>query len=1011
MKKWAVLWAFTGSILLAPGQAIPEKNTSHTTVYFRAQGNYFQVPRGDSARSWQNLLLKGVNLGVALPGKFPGQFSLSKSQYRRWIEQIGAMNANVLRVYTILPPAFYQVLWQYNQDSNHRPLYLLQGVWAEAPEDKDLYNAAFSESFHREIRQAMDVLHGKAQLDPLPGKASGNYTFDVSPYLIGIILGREWEPDVVHRTNQKREARPFRGRYFSVNQGNATEVWLGQMLDYTAQYLQQMYQHQVPLSFVNWLPLDPMYHNTEYIENERIKEYDNDLESIDFLRIHAHPGWQAGLFASWHAYPYYPDFIYLSPRYQSDTNTLDHYRAYLRHLKAQHPAMPMVIAEYGLPSSRGNSHWATNGYSQGGHSEAAQAQKSMALTRAIFETGGAGALYFEWSDEWFKHNWLVQPFELPAERRVYWHNAENPEQNFGILAVEDRRKTIDGHLNDWPAASFSESGSLRYATAADATYAYLSLITKDSLPLHLALDLLPGPPGDHRLPGVNASFEEGWEFLVSLYRPDSALLKVDEPYSLYTNRYRDSVPDFRSVANNNGHFIRQKMLTNRPRRSLQGQKFPARRTHRGKLQYGRSDAAATSNADWYRQGDTLELRLPWHLLHITDPTQGHVLQNNPQTTALETRRISQFKGRLWQGKAPWQERSTAQQPLLFGLPSSDSLVYRFRKKPLYDSLQRYFGELPAPNHTAPQPSPSPPPLITPFYRDHSGALSVHFTGNALSQIKVGVPLLHKYDARATFTLPFGKLEEQPFKKRYDHTGRHWRMGKDEIKYLLRQKHQLALPYVPEKPGEFIAFYQKSQKAFGYTFPVLYTDSLQHFDTLLYRFPFLQKLNPRWQTTFYESGFPYRSVWGPALSDSLYAQILSPTAWLTAHYYHAYDSLPVLRDTLCEISKWRLERQIRLARNKNRWLAPAWDVFQYQYWQNRTSLSAQKRGHTTLLELHPTDIRSAIPQPPLTVKYYSRARYLNVSGGESPGLYHNRRGYLLLHARPGETLLLEEVMER
>lgn len=298
MKKWGVLWAFTVSVLLAPGQAVPEKSTSHTTMRFRAQGSYFQVARKDSIRSWHNLLLKGVNLGVALPGKFPGQFGASPGQYRRWLEQIGAMNANVVRVYTILPPAFYWALWQYNQENPQHPLYLLQGVWAEAPNDKDLYEARFSESFRREIRQATDAVHGAAQLNPAPGKASGAYQYDVSPYLIGIILGREWEPDVVHRTNQKHPSRPFRGRYFSVNQGNATEVWLGQMLDYTAQYLQQMHGHQVPLSFVNWLPLDPMYHSTEFIENDRIREYDNDLESLDFLNLHAHPNWQAGLFAS-----------------------------------------------------------------------------------------------------------------------------------------------------------------------------------------------------------------------------------------------------------------------------------------------------------------------------------------------------------------------------------------------------------------------------------------------------------------------------------------------------------------------------------------------------------------------------------------------------------------------------------------------------------------------------------------------------------------------------------------
>lgn len=40
-------------------------------------------------------------------------------------------------------------------------------------------------------------------------------------------------------------------------------------------------------------------------------------------------------------------------------------------------------------------------------------------------------------------------FEVPANRRKFWHNMENPEQNFGVIAVEQRSKIVDGKSDDW----------------------------------------------------------------------------------------------------------------------------------------------------------------------------------------------------------------------------------------------------------------------------------------------------------------------------------------------------------------------------------------------------------------------------------------------------------------------------------------------------------------------------------------------------------------------------------
>src|SRR5690606_35532045 len=68
----------------------------------RVRGDRFEIrtPAG-----WRPFWIAGVNLGAALPGRFPSEFPDSAT-YATWIRRIAGMNANTVRVYTIHPPAF-----------------------------------------------------------------------------------------------------------------------------------------------------------------------------------------------------------------------------------------------------------------------------------------------------------------------------------------------------------------------------------------------------------------------------------------------------------------------------------------------------------------------------------------------------------------------------------------------------------------------------------------------------------------------------------------------------------------------------------------------------------------------------------------------------------------------------------------------------------------------------------------------------------------------------------------
>ena len=63
-------------------------------------------------------------------------------------------------------------------------------------------NEQIKNDFIKDAVDLVDIIHGNATLPIKPGFAGGKYKRDVSKYVIGWILGIEWDPDFVEGTNQ-----------------------------------------------------------------------------------------------------------------------------------------------------------------------------------------------------------------------------------------------------------------------------------------------------------------------------------------------------------------------------------------------------------------------------------------------------------------------------------------------------------------------------------------------------------------------------------------------------------------------------------------------------------------------------------------------------------------------------------------------------------------------------------------------------------------------------------------
>ena len=170
----------------------------------------------DEGSGFEEFDLKGVNLGMGKPGHFAADLAITKEEYLRWFQQIQEMGANVIRIYTIANPEFYEAFYEYNL---HRPspLYLIHGVWVS----EDLMNSSYSaldESFYlpflESCKDTVDVIHGRFKQRTNQHLLPNHYQWDISPWLYGYILGTEWKGDLVVFTNDcLPQAEQFQGEY------------------------------------------------------------------------------------------------------------------------------------------------------------------------------------------------------------------------------------------------------------------------------------------------------------------------------------------------------------------------------------------------------------------------------------------------------------------------------------------------------------------------------------------------------------------------------------------------------------------------------------------------------------------------------------------------------------------------------------------------------------------------------------------------------------------------------
>ncbi|MET8151787.1 hypothetical protein ACIBSW_16650 [Actinoplanes sp. NPDC049668] len=578
--------------------------------------------------------LPGVNLGSTTPGHQPGEVAITADDARAWFAAMDRLGVRVIRIYTILPPAVYTELAAHNRAHPDRPLYLMHGVYL--PDESyvtkgNLYDAKVTTSFTAELRDASAAVSGQLTRPPMPGRAGGTWNVDVSPWLIGWIIGVEWDPYATKATDKANAAAPLvSGRYFhNTEQASPTERWLAARMNELAT-VEAAAGRSEPVAFSNWPTVDPISHPYEPLAQE-------DLVGVDANHVRPTAAWPGGTFASYHAYPYYPDFQRHQPELQTFqyAGRADPYAGYLNQLREHHHGvMPVMITEFGVPSSIGKAHLGPLGRDQGDHDEAEAMRIDAELLHMIKNLGLSGGFIFAWIDEWFKLTWNTVTHQIPADRRQLWHDPLTNEQYFGLIAT-DPTGSPDAAPQTLAEDQKAKPASRVRATL-DESYLHLSVTLAQPLPARLTvgLDVLPRltgapPPGgtDER-PDTAFALDLGAHTGQLWIRVPLDPMPLDYP-----------VPASARPAPVDGWQQFQQIVNRDLTIPATGKRLPIELFDVGRLRHGSwnpGDPHADSRNLWRLDRSELTLRIPWAMAGFADPSSHQVLVPHGSQATTET---------------------------------------------------------------------------------------------------------------------------------------------------------------------------------------------------------------------------------------------------------------------------------------------------------------------------------------------------------------------------------------
>ncbi len=612
------------------------------TIYMEKDGTY------------EPFEIRGVNMGSGIPGEWATSFAIDQETYLRWFSYIQEMGANTIRVYTIQNDTFYDAFYEYNKN-NESPLYMIHGVWVNdyiQNSHRDAYSEEFYDTFLDNSKIMVDVIHGerKLNLGRVASAGHGTYKNDISDWVIGYILGVEWDDLTVAYTDDLYEGKEgyssYQGTFmYTSPDASPFETMLTMVGDKVIEYETNRYGEQRLVAFSNWPTTDPF----EY--PELIKNFFMKCAYVNVEHIKTTDAFIPGQFASYHVYPYYPYYLSFAEdwsvfglesreAYRDEQGRLNAYRAYLQML-TNHHTMPVVISEFGVSTGRGMAQVDKDtGRNQGNTSEQAQGQALIDCWNDIKAVGCNGGCVFTWQDEWFKRTWNTM-HAVNLSRTAYWSDYQTNEQYFGLLSFDPGNEKsvcyVDGDVSEWTEQDKIISENTELSVKYDEKFIYF-LVKKENLDFendtfYIPIDVTP-KTGSNYSANHNVKFDRDADFVIVINGRDNSRVVVQERYEALRSTYAEDLYKFNTYfkgnipQKNSPKFVNIDLIL-RTAMSLtpDNKETVAEAYETGKLLYGNANpesADFNSLADFIQDGDYIEIKLPWQLLNFADPSKMQI---------------------------------------------------------------------------------------------------------------------------------------------------------------------------------------------------------------------------------------------------------------------------------------------------------------------------------------------------------------------------------------------------
>lgn len=709
--------------------------TDEDTIYMERDGAY------------EPFEIRGINMGVGLPGEWATDYAIDEETYLRWFQYIQELGANTIRVYTLLQDDFYNAFYKYNtarEAAGEEPLWLIHGVWVNDYTQfshRDAYDDDFLQTLLEDSRTLVDVLHGKKSLSLGRGLGSGSYRKDVSGWVVGYILGVEWEDVTVAYTNEKYPDRnQYHGTYmYTAEDATPFEAMLAQVGDNIIEYESTRYKQQRLVAFSNWPTTDPFLYPVE------ITNFFMKCAQVDVEHIKTTEAFQSGYFASYHVYPYYPDYLHyvLNPvemvstdevwtgvnessalalsqggvpieDYLTGNTTADFYDsqgrvntyyAYLKALNNYH-TIPVVISEYGVSTGRGMAQRDINtGRSQGHMTEQEQGQALIDCYKDIMDAGSAGSCAFTWQDEWFKRTWNTMA-NVDLDNTPYWSDYQTNEQYFGLLAFDPGEEEsvcyVDGDPSEWTQEDVvleTGGGSLSMKYDEKFIYFYAQGFDPQAETIYIPIDTTP-KSGTTYCQNYGLTFQRPVDFVIRIDGEENSRVVVQKRYevlrAMFMRETEDQDPylDVPDLDTPEFQYIDLMLQTATP--LLTGNwESSAEVYETGNLRYGNANPDADdfdSLADYMFTADGVEIRIPWQLLNFSNPSEMMIHDDYYEHYGVENLHIDEMYVGLTWGDGAEDRISMASFPLEGW---GKTVTYHERLKRSYYILQEYWAGLDA----------------------------------------------------------------------------------------------------------------------------------------------------------------------------------------------------------------------------------------------------------------------------------------------------------------------------